>query len=126
MLDTNVVSEIIRADALDKTLQTIAPAAILISSITEAELRYGIAKKPGATKIQKLVKAFLSAVDVVPFDADAAYSYGELRAQYEAAGLSVGALDGLIAAHARATGSILVTRDLAFSRLKQWVSLERW
>jgi tRNA(fMet)-specific endonuclease VapC len=126
MLDTNVASVLIRSDTLDKRIAKISLAAILVSSITEAELRYGVAKKPGATQLEKLVVTFLSTVTVVPFGAAAAQSYGDLRAKYESEGFSVGALDGLIAAHALSTNSTLITRDIALLRLKRWVSVEKW
>jgi len=126
MLDTNVASELIRSDTLDKRIAKISPAAILVSSITEAELRYGVQKKLGAKQLEKLVAAFLNTVTVVSFGAAAAQSYGELRAKYESEGLSVGALDGLIAAHALSTNSTLITRDIALLRLKRWIPVEKW
>jgi tRNA(fMet)-specific endonuclease VapC len=126
MLDTNVVSELIRSNTLDQRIAKISLATILVSSITEAELCYGVAKKTGAKQLERLVVAFLNTVTVVSFDTAAARSYGELRAQYESEGLSVGALDGLIAAHALSTNSTLITRDLALIRLKRWIPVERW
>lgn len=126
MLDTNIASYIIKGGSLDNKIADVPIAAITVSSITEAELRYGLAKKPGATNLARLVQSFLNTVTVVPFDSAAALSYGELRANCENDGLPVGALDGLIAAHARSTASTLITRDQALLRLKRWLSVEKW
>ncbi len=126
MLDTNVVSQLYEDISLDRRISSLPIGSISISSITEAELRYGVAKKPGSLKLQRAVEALLAWLTVVPFDGWAAQTYGTLRTKYESEGLSVGALDGLIAAHALASESILVTRDLALMRLAHWVAVERW
>ena len=103
-----------------------SPAQVLVSSITEAELQYGLAKKPEATRLGMLLRTFLSTVQIVAFDSEAAQSYGRLRTQYEQQGLSVGTIDGLIAAHALSTDSTLITRDRALLRLDRWLSVELW
>ncbi len=129
MLDTNVIGELAKGDEdnpLVKKLQKSSPAQVFVSSITEAELQYGLAKKPGATRLGVLMRTFLSTVQIVAFDSEAARLYGRLRSQYEQDGLSVGAIDGLIAAHALTTDSTLVTRDRALLRLNRWVSVELW
>jgi len=87
--------------------------------ITEAELLYGLAKKPGATSsLQKIVQGFLDHVEVLPCDSLASRQYASLRVSTEAAGTILGNLDLLIAAHSLAAGMVLVTCDRAFFRVK--------
>ena len=124
MLDTNVVSKLLKASRLHPRIEARSPASVFMSSLTEAELRYGLAKIPGATRLHGLAAAFFARVSVLPFDAAAARAYGVLRSSYEAQGFSVGVIDGLIAAHAHATGCTLVTHDQALLRLTPWINVE--
>jgi tRNA(fMet)-specific endonuclease VapC len=119
MLDTNTVSWIIRgAPAVVRERLVATPMSnVCISSITAGELRYGLAKRPDARRLAEAVEAFLRRVEVSAWDAAAARAYGGLRAELEAAGTPLGNLDLLIAAHAQATGAILVTGDIAFTRV---------
>ena len=126
MLDTNVASEMMKGRTLDQKMRESPLAQVLVSSITEAELQYGLAKKSEATRLTTLMRTFLSTVQIAAFDSEVAQSYGRLRTQYEQHGLSVGAIDGLIAAHALTTNSTLITRDRALLRLNRWVSVELW
>lgn len=126
LLDTNIASEFIRSRRLDDKISAIPVFQLAISSITESEILYGLAKKPDAVKLQRTANLFLESVEVLAFDSPAARSYGWLRKRYEQQGLSVGTLDGLIAAHAHALELTLVTRDAALLRLQQWLKVERW
>ena len=63
-------------------------------------------------------EAFLSAVEILPFDAEAGMRAAELRHNLERAGEAIGPLDTLIAATALTHDSVLVTRNLReFSRV---------
>jgi len=119
MLDTNIASFIIRGGTptLMKRLQTHPVTSVCISTITEAELRYGLARKLGATALHSAVHAFLLHVQSLPWDSEAATRYGELRAALEADGQPMGNMDTLIAAHALAAGATLVSNDRAFKRV---------
>lgn len=119
MLDTNIASFIIRGGTppLMKRLQAQPVTSVCISAITEAELRYGLARKPGATALHDAVHAFFLHVQALPWDSGAAARYGELRAILEADGRPMGNMDTLIAAHALATGTTLVSHDRAFKRI---------
>jgi tRNA(fMet)-specific endonuclease VapC len=127
LLDTNIASFIIRGSpsSLLHRLQSHPVSAIAISSVTEAELRYGLARKPGAAALAEAVRSFLRHVQTLPWDSEAATRYGPLRAQLEAAGTPLGNLDTLIAAHALAVGATLVTNDQAFARAPGLV-IEDW
>ncbi len=127
VLDTNTASFIIRGShpGLLQRLQSHAVTSIAISCVTEAELLYGLARKPGATTLSAAVSACLQHVQAMPWDSEAASRYGTLRAQLEAAGTPLGGLDTLIAAHALAVGATLVTNDKAFRQVPN-LSLEDW
>jgi tRNA(fMet)-specific endonuclease VapC len=100
-------------------------AQIAISSVTEAELRFGVARKPGATRLQNAVEEFLLRVEILPWESEAARQYARVRAQLERDGEPMGNLDIMIAAHALAVPAVLVTNDQAFRRVKQ-LKTEDW
>ena len=127
MLDTNMASYIIRGptSALAARLIEIAMAQLCISSITQGELLYGLARKPNGNNLQTAVREFLMRIDVLPWDSAAATRYSILRAALEFRGMPLGNLDTLIAAHALAADAILVTHDQAFARVPALV-VESW
>ncbi len=94
--------------------------------MTEAELLFGLAKRPEATRLHAAVREFLRRVDVLPFDRPASSVYGALRADLERAGTPVAPLDLLIAAHALSADATLVSNEGAFKniqslRLVDWI-----
>lgn len=100
---------------------------IVISVVTQAELLYGVARKGKPAALSALISAFLSRIRVLVWDCDAATAYGELRASCTARGVSLGALDMMIAAHAVSVKATLVTNDKAFAMLPDGVlTLEDW
>jgi len=126
MLDTNVVSDLIRNPA-GRVAQRARRAgdAVCVSIIVAGELRYGCAKKRSASLLRR-VEEFLAEVAVLPFDVPADRDYGDLRAGLEAAGRPIGSNDLLIAAHARALGATLVTANAGeFGRVDGLV-VETW
>jgi len=126
LLDTNIASYIIKGNiAVRRRLVTVPMDDVAISSVTEGELRYGVAKLPDNARLKTIVEAFLVRVNVRPWDSSAAQSYGPLRAGLEADGAGLANLDTMIAAHALARGSILITHDKAFARVKG-LTLEDW
>jgi tRNA(fMet)-specific endonuclease VapC len=128
MLDTNIVSHIIRGDCPEilARLTSVSMEDLVISAVTEGELRYGLAKRGHPQNLSERVRQFLLRVDVLPWDRDAALSYGELRASCEEVGVSLSPLDTMIAAHARAGDHILITRDKAFARIPAPFRLQDW
>jgi tRNA(fMet)-specific endonuclease VapC len=93
--------------------------SVYVSAISEAELRFGMAKGPKhATRIT-MVERFLMKAAVLPWGHEEAVAYGELRARLQAAGSPLGALDTLIAAHALAIDAVLVTHDKGFHKLSK-------
>lgn len=126
LLDTNMVSHALRGHP--NVLQRVEEkpmANLCISAITEGELLFGLAKRPEATRLRKLVEAFLCRVDVLPWDRTAAASYGETRASLAAQGKIISPLDLLIAAHALSFDAVLVSNDQAFRQI-DCLKLEDW
>ena len=128
MLDTNTASYIIKGKpvAVREHLCKIPIASVCISSITQAELLRGVARKPEAKRLPIAVKEFLIRVEIMPWDSDAAEAYAQLRTFCESEGTSLGTMDMLIAAHSVAVGAVLVTNDQAFYKVKHHLSIEDW
>ena len=113
MLDTNICIYIIKqkpAPVLKRFLEY-RIGDIGISSITLSELRYGVAKSTHQEKNTKALNEFITPLEVVSFDEEAAHSYGDIRAALEKSGTPIGAMDMLIAAHAVSLGVPLVTNN---------------
>jgi tRNA(fMet)-specific endonuclease VapC len=100
-------------------------AQLAISTVTEAELRFGAARLPGAARLNTAVEEFLLRVDALPWDSKAARYYAELRATLERAGSPMGNLDMMIASHAMSLGAVLATNDRVFRRVSG-LQLENW
>lgn len=128
MLDTNTASYLIKNQSatIKQHLINTPISNVYISAITEAELLSGLAKKPAATQLAKIVHAFLSHVEILPWDSAAAQAYAKLRTACESEGKSLGNMDMLIAAHATAANMILVTNDKAFYRVSHLLNLMDW
>lgn len=126
MLDTNTVSHFIKQHpAIVERITAIPLSKLCISAVTEAELLYGLAKRPTARKLHKAVNEFLHRVDVLPWNSVVANEYGMVRVVMESKGKVLGSLDMMIAAHALAVDVILVTNDKAFKQTPK-LSLEDW
>jgi tRNA(fMet)-specific endonuclease VapC len=119
LLDTNIVSYLLRNQfqILLSRVETAGAAAPAISSITEAEVFFGIAKKSGAGRLKTAAENFFDVVPVLPWDSAAARAYGLLRAEQERKGQPLSTEDLMIAAHALSLGLTLVTHDAAFSSI---------
>lgn len=114
MLDTNICIYLIKKKP-EKVLRHFSAHTvgdIGISSITLAELRYGVEKSQQVQRNREALHAFLLPLEIADFDAEAASSYGIVRAALEKAGTSVGSMDMLISAHALSLGVTLVTNNV--------------
>ena len=127
MPDTNTCISIInqRPPQVRAHFEGLRYGAVVVSSITGAELALGVAKS-GSPRNQDALEKFLAPLEILPFDSEAMYAYGALRARLQASGQPIGALDTLIAAHALAVGATLVTNNLAeFDRVPR-LACENW
>ncbi len=130
LLDTNTVSFLVNARSLAVRTNYVEAenggARIAISAITEAELRFGLAKRPEATRLRANFDRFFAAVELLPWDSTVARAYGALRAELSGAGKSLALMDLLIAAHAIAAGATLVTHDKAFLSASPSLQVVDW
>lgn len=113
LLDTNTVSFALkgRSPAMVSRLKQVPRSRVAVSVITEMELRFGVARHPAPERLQPVIDDFLRAVRVDNLPDDISPVYAELRADLEARGRTIGALDTIIAAHAIACRAVLVTNN---------------
>ena len=128
ILDTNICIYIIKKKpkVVFDRLQGISPNQIFISTITLAELEYGIEKSSFPDKNRIALDEFLKLFTIADFDQLATRHYGEIRSDLEKKGISIGPLDTLIAAHSKSLNLILVTNnDFEFARV-EGLQIENW
>lgn len=127
MLDTNLCVRVLRERPASLRDRFNAEASSLsISSVVLYELLYGAAKSARPIDNHKQVVEFSERLEVLDFDADAALHAGEIRAELERAGNTIGSYDLLIAGHARSRGLIVVTnKTREFGRV-EGLRLEDW
>ncbi len=128
MLDTNVVSHIMqgRDAALLARLTQLPVGQVVMSSVTLAELEYGLHRKGQPVRLRNALTQVLLRIDVLPWDEPAANCYGEMCATLEAQGLNLSDFDMMIATHAVAVDATLVSRDKAFAQVTGRLRLEVW
>lgn len=128
LLDTNILSYWMRGDAaLIRRIKRHPPPELAMSSISLAEILYGIEKSPvkKQERTQKIQKISLL-LDIYPFDEKAAPHYAALRASLEKKGCVISERDMQIAAVAKAAGAVLVTNNTdEFNRVAQ-LKIENW
>ena len=128
LLDTNICIYLIkkRPDKVLDKFKTLSPGDVAISSITLAELTYGIMKSSNPKKNQEALDKFLTPLELLNFDFIATIEYGKIRAFLEKNGMPIGPLDTLIAAHAKSQKMTLVTNnEREFKRIPN-LKLENW
>ena len=126
MLDTNTVSQLLRGHPnVIRRIQGVPMSTVCISAITDAELKYGLARRPQAHKLKALVDEFLIHVDILPWGSEVSDTYGRIRAEAELSGKTPGVLDLLIAAHGVSINAVVVTSDKAFNYVPEIV-VEDW
>ncbi len=129
LLDTNVISHIMqgRDVKLLAKLSKLPIGQTAISSVTLAEIEYGIQRRGSPTKLRNALSQVMLHMDVLPWDAAAVTCYGELCSSLETQGINLSDFDMMIAAHAVALKITLVSRDKAFAHIpKQRLKLEVW
>ena len=128
LLDTNICIYVIKRKPL-QVLQKFSDCSIGeigVSSITVAELQYGVEKSQRSAQNRRALGQFLIPLVIADFDEGAAEAYGKVRTALEAQGKPSGALDTLIAAHALSLEATLVTNNTReFSRVPD-LELANW
>jgi len=113
MLDTNICIYMIKQKPIQaiQHIQKYKPTDIGISAITLSELKYGIEKSQHTEQNRIALLQFMMPFEIAPYDESAAQVYGNIRSALEKQGQPIGAMDLLIAAHALAMNTILVTNN---------------
>lgn len=128
LLDTNICIYLIKkkpASVIERLL-SLDVSDVGISSVTLAELEYGISKSNRREQNRDALAGLLAPLEIAAFDDRAAQRYGNLRADLERRGLTIGAMDMLIAAHALSLSAILVSNNTReFERIPS-LKLENW
>ena len=128
MLDTNVVSHIMQgrdAELLARLAQ-LPVGQVVMSSVTLAELEYGLHRKGQPVRLKNALTQVLLRMDVLPWDEQVATCYGKFCCALEAQGINLSDFDMMIAAHAVAVNATLVSRDKAFGQVAERLRLEVW
>ena len=128
ILDTNICIYIIKGKPLSvlEKLRGTPKNKIFISSISVAELEFGVRKSATPKKNETALTEFLEPFTILDFDSRAAVEYGTIRYDLEKRGLPIGSLDLLIAAHAKSLNLILVTNNESEFRRVANLTVENW
>ena len=127
LLDTDICIAILNRDPRVRPhLEAHAPSQLRLSSITLAELRFGVARSSHQKRAAANLRTLLSRTAVIPFDEAATARYGALRALLESRGSPIGPLDTLIAAHALALGRVLVSHNGREFRRVPGLKVQDW
>jgi tRNA(fMet)-specific endonuclease VapC len=128
LLDTNICIYIINnspKQVVDR-IKKLKVNQVKLSSISLAELEYGVSKSSSREKNRKALIQFASAFDIVYFNDNDAEVYGLIRAELEKRGQVIGPYDMQIAAQAITRNLILVTNNTEeFARIPD-LKLENW
>ena len=127
MLDTNIVIYVINRRPVE-ILDTFNRYAsrMCISSVTLAELLHGVEKSSKPEHNRRRIEEFISLLEVLEYGPEAAAHYGEIRADLERQGISIGVNDLHIAGHARSQGLTLVTNNLSEFERVRGLSVDNW
>lgn len=129
LFDTSICIDLLRGRAPSNLVRRLSRRKIddvAISSITLAELQYGVSKSSRPEHHALLLAKFCAPLAILPFDQNAAAIYGPARTAMERAGAPIGPLDTLIAAHALSLGLIVITCNEKEFRRVPGLRVENW
>lgn len=126
-LDTHICSYVLRRRpaSMVERFTGLDRGQLWLSAIVAAELRFGAAKL-ASVRFAAAVEAWLAGFDVRPWPAEATHHYASIRAALERAGQPIGGMDLLIAAHAMAEDSVLVTNNAREFLRVPGLAVEEW
>ena len=128
LLDTNTCIYYLNrvSENLIAQFRKYSPSGIKLSSITVAELFFGVEKSSAKKKNRAIVESFVSTFEIIPFDEAGSRTYAKIRASLEKKGSPIGPMDLLIASVSLTNNFILVTNNTKeFSRIRK-LKLENW
>ena len=120
ILDTNVVSELMREEPHKNVQEWISkqkPLHLALTTIVIAEIQRGLTRLPKGKRRSTLEANFATFASeafggrIFPFDEDAAYIYGDIAAKREAKGFNTDSVDLMIAAIAKCHNAVIATRN---------------
>lgn len=128
MLDTNICVYLIkkRPENVLTHLHNNINKGVAISAITLAELMHGVEASTYPEKNTIALNLFLTIIEILPFDDEAAVEYGKICAALRRQGTLIGPMDMLIAAHAKAKGLVIVTNNVREFERIDGLALENW
>jgi tRNA(fMet)-specific endonuclease VapC len=128
MLDTTICSYVLRSRPLSvkARFDELEPDALAVSAVVLAELHYGAARHPNVEAIRHEIDDFVARLAVLSWDEAAAEDYGDIRATLERNGAPLGAMDMMIAAHARSQGATLVSNDAGLFDRVEGLVIANW
>lgn len=126
-LDTNICSYILRRHpaSMIERFSDLDRGQVWLSAVVAAELRFGAAKL-ASTRFAAAVESWLSGFDLRPWPLEATHHYAAIRAALERSGQPIGGMDLLIAAHAMAEDSALVTNNAREFLRVPGLAVEEW
>ena len=126
-LDTNICSYILRRRPLGmiERFATLHRDQLWLSAVVAAELRFGAAKL-ASPRFQAAVESWLAGFDVRPWPLDATHCYAQIRTALESAGKPIGCMDLMIAAHALAEDSVIITNNAREFHRVPGLAVEEW
>lgn len=126
LLDTNVLSELIRyPESFRSKILDVGDANLSTSIVVACELRFGALKK-GSDRLSHRVERLLDTLEVLPLEPGVDHTYAEIRHRLESKGLPIGGNDYLIAAHAIHSDCVLVTMNQKEFRRVPGLKAESW
>lgn len=126
-LDTNICSYILRRrpENMVARFSTLDPKEVWLSAIVAAELRFGV-RKVGSPAFYAPVENWLAGFEVRPWPLDATHEYALIRSELEGSGQLIGTMDLMIAAHAKAEESVVVTNNAREFHRVPGLAVEEW
>ena len=128
LLDTNICIYTIKKKptVVLKRIESKQPGQIAISTITLAELEYGISRSHYPDRNRVALLEFLLPFTILDFDQAASAEYGHIRSSLESKGKLIGPMDLLLAAQARSYGLVLVTNNEKEFKRVEGLRIENW
>jgi tRNA(fMet)-specific endonuclease VapC len=128
LLDTDICIYLMKrkSEKLVRRLKALEPGDVAISSITLAELHYGVEKSLFPQRNREALEEFLLPLDVAEFGAEAAEFYGKVRAALVKKGTPIRGNDLFIAGHALTLRVPLVTNNVREFRRVAGLKVENW
>lgn len=126
-LDTNICSYILRRHpaSMIERFAALNPDQVWLSAIVASELRFG-AIKLAAPRFHAAIEAWLAGFDVRPWPLDATHHYAQIRAALERTGKPIGGMNLMIAAHAMAEDSVVITNNAREFLRVPGLAVEEW